>query len=831
MLTVMKLTIANINQKKSRSILIILSIILSVALMYTVLSLSSSTTRIFEHKVRKEVGSAKFMLLPSEDSGEQYIPELDFAGIEGMEYGVSLVSVYGYSEIEKDKVPIVFTGMTAEDYKKVYGLDIIQGNSEELSGNQAWIGEETASQYGVSLGSELVVTIGGVSNTFKISGVVEDKNNNLGYEPGSLELVTDRNTLISILGIEEKVSSYYVKYLPGTDSSSFLADLENEFSKIYVKDVTDMKELASMITMIVSCLLLMVMTVIIVSAFIIYSSFKIISLERMPLMGTLRSIGATRKTTVKILLFEGLFYGLTGGILGNGLGIAILSVTMEMMFRNFGYSSESISYVNINYLIIALIIALVLAVGSAMLPIIKTSKQSIRSIIFAEIHNEKHISLFKTLIGFILVAAGFLLFRIAPIKLQVIMDFLGILMVTVGCALLVPILSSILSKGISLLFRPFYKDSLGIVIANLKNDRTMMNNIMLLAMGLGVILMINNFSSAVGTSVGDLYSLDKSDAQVSTDMDKEFINKVSEVKGVEHVYTTKNIINVRANDGSITLNFVEGMDGKGYSEYALDEFGKYLTEDILDQFTSKRSALISRFTARKYNLDKGDKLEMDINGKTVSYEIIEIVPSLWNNGNMTFVYENFLEEDTGITTYQNMYLNFAETADMESVIQEIKELMPYGILPILTHEEMRSQNNKRNNGVIFMMKAISVIAMFIGVIGILNNFTISFMSRKKIIATMRSLGLSRKKTIRNMLFEAFICGTLGTICGLAMGTVLLGGVCYLLEALGIPSEFIFSNIKDYIFVLISGVTLSILSAILPAKSIVKENIVVGLRYE
>ncbi|HKL98555.1 MAG TPA: FtsX-like permease family protein [Mobilitalea sp.] len=831
MLTVMKLTIANIKQKKFRSILIIMSIILSVALMYTVLSLSSSITKIFEHKIKKEVGNAKFMLLPNEDSGEQYIPELDFTGIEGIEYGISLVSAYGYSEIDNDKVPIAFTGMIAEDYKNVYGLDILQGNSEELTGNQVWIGKETASKYGVSLGSELVVTIGGVSSTFQISGILEDENNNLGYEPGILELVTDRKTLSSTLGVEDKVSSYYVKYLPGTDSSSFHANLKNEFPEFYVKNVTDMKELASMITMIVSSLFLMVMAVIMVSAFIIYSSFKIISIERMPLMGTLRSIGATRKTTVRIMLSEGLFYGIIGGLLGNGLGIAILSVTMEMMFRNFGYSVENISYVNVNYLIVALIIAMILSVGSAMLPIIKTSKQSIRSIIFVEIHNKKNFSLYKTLTGFILVAAGFFMFRIAPIKLQVTIDFLGIIMVTVGCALLIPILSSILSKVISLLFRPFYKDSLGIVIANLKNDRTMMNNIMLLAMGLGVILMINSFSSAVSTSVGDLYSLNKSDAQVSSDMDKEFISKVSEVKGVEHVYVTKSILNVKANDGTITLNFLEGMDGKGYSEYAWDEFGKYLNEDILEEFTSKRSALISQYTARKYNLDKGDLLEIDINGKTVSYEIIEIVPSLWNNGNMTFVYESFLEEDTGNKNYQNMYLNFTEEADMKNVIQEIKELMPYGILPIQTHEEMRSENNQRNNGVIFMMKAISVIAMFIGVVGILNNFTISFLSRRKIIATLRSLGLSRKKTIRNMLFEAFVCGTLGTVCGLAMGTVLFKALGYLLEALGIPSEFVYSNINDYLFVLISGITLSLLSAILPAKSVVKENIVAGLRYE
>jgi ABC-type antimicrobial peptide transport system permease subunit len=39
------------------------------------------------------------------------------------------------------------------------------------------------------------------------------------------------------------------------------------------------------------------------------------------------------------------------------------------------------------------------------------------------------------------------------------------------------------------------------------------------------------------------------------------------------------------------------------------------------------------------------------------------------------------------------------------------------------------------------------------------------------------------------------------------------------------------SIKDYVFVLVCGITLSLVSAIIPAINIAKENIVAGLRYE
>ncbi len=832
MLTVLKLTMANIKQKKFRTILIILSIILSVALMYSVLSLSNSTTKILEQKVKKEVGSAELMLLPKENSGEQYISELDIEKLEGITYGIPLVAAFGYSEIKDDMVPISFTGMTAKDYDTIYDLEFVQKTSEDLTYNSVFIGKETAEVYDLTLGDELKVTISGVENSFPIIGIIEDQNNNLSYDVGKLELVIAKESISKLLGIDNKVNAYYLKSQEEYGKDTLLTELEAEFPMLEVNDVTDMKDYKQMISMIVVSLFLMASAVVMVSAFIIYSSFKIIAIERMPLMGTLRSIGATRKITVRTLLSEALFYGITGGVLGNALGIVILSVTMKMMFQNFGMTIEDISYFNTKYILVALFIGLTLAIGSAVVPIIKMSKRSIRSIIFSEIHTEKHISFYKTIFGIALIAIAFVIFNIAPVKWQLPLDITGSLLVTIGAALIIPLLSNIFAKILSLFLRPIYKEELGIVTTNIKNDRTMMNNIMLLAMGLGVILMVNNFSSTVGSAVTDVYGTGKCDALVfSSDLTDSFVEEVRGIDGVDHVYTTKQVSNLTANDGAINLVNIEGMDGRAYSEYAWDEFGKYMTDDILEQYKNERNILLSRFTARKYDLVVGDLLKIDFNGKIVNYKVIGIVPTIMNNGNVSFIYEKFLIEDSGVKNSQSMYLNIKDSADTKLVLQEIKELIPNSILPIQTLQEMQDQNMKSNNGLFFLMKSVSIIAMFIGIIGIFNNFTISFISRKKLIATMRSLGLSKKKTVQNMLLEAFFCGMLGTLSGLLLGTILFKAMGYTIEALGIPSDVLFYNVKEYIFVLISGIALSLVSAILPAISIVKENIVVGLRYE
>ncbi|HWT75722.1 MAG TPA: ABC transporter permease, partial [Mobilitalea sp.] len=279
MITVLKLTLANIGHKKFRTSLLILSIVLSVALMYTVLSLTNQTTDIFRQKIKKEVGNAQLMLLPKENSGEQYIDEMNFNQQKGMEYEIPLITAYGYSEINEDKQPVIFTGMSSEDFRTIYGLNYVEKNSEDIKENQVLIGEEAADVYQLSLGDQLDVSMNNQTYSFIISGIIEDHNNSLGYELGSLELVVAKDTLTNILGLEDKVNGYYIRTDAQTSIKELKFELENAYPELQVKDVTDMSDYRQMLQMIVTSLFLMVSAVVIVSAFIIYSSFKIIAIE------------------------------------------------------------------------------------------------------------------------------------------------------------------------------------------------------------------------------------------------------------------------------------------------------------------------------------------------------------------------------------------------------------------------------------------------------------------------------------------------------------------------------------------------------------------------
>lgn len=65
------------------------------------------------------------------------------------------------------------------------------------------------------------------------------------------------------------------------------------------------------------------------SIFIIYSSYNVIILERLPIIGIFRSIGAIQKAVTHILLLESQFYGCMGGLIGILVGIFVLKAILQ----------------------------------------------------------------------------------------------------------------------------------------------------------------------------------------------------------------------------------------------------------------------------------------------------------------------------------------------------------------------------------------------------------------------------------------------------------------------------------------------------------------------
>jgi putative ABC transport system permease protein len=73
-----------------------------------------------------------------------------------------------------------------------------------------------------------------------------------------------------------------------------------------------------------------------------------------------------------------------------------------------------------------------------------------------------------------------------------------------------------------------------------------------------------------------------------------------------------------------------------------------------------------------------------------------------------------------------------------------------------------------------MADQISLLAVFIGAVGMLNTMLMSVLERTREIGVLRSLGWRRRRVLGMILKESLVLGTVGGVCGIPLGLGLGG---------------------------------------------------------
>ena len=110
------------------------------------------------------------------------------------------------------------------------------------------------------------------------------------------------------------------------------------------------------------------------------------------------------------------------------------------------------------------------------------------------------------------------------------------------------------------------------------------------------------------------------------------------------------------------------------------------------------------------------------------------------------------------------------------------------------------------------------IALFVGSFVIANTLAITVAQRIRELATLRTLGASRRQVLGSVLLEAVVIGLIGSIVGLFLGLVLAVGLKELLNATGLelPSSGIVFSTRTIVVSLGVGVLIAVLASLRPA---------------
>ena len=114
--------------------------------------------------------------------------------------------------------------------------------------------------------------------------------------------------------------------------------------------------------------------------------------------------------------------------------------------------------------------------------------------------------------------------------------------------------------------------------------------------------------------------------------------------------------------------------------------------------------------------------------------------------------------------------------------------------------------------------AFGAIALFVGAFVIANSLSITIRQRTRELATLRTLGASRRQVRFSIVVEGFAIGTLASVVGIAVGLGLGVGLFKLFDAVGftLPNNGLVLHTRTVIVALVVGILVTVLASLRPA---------------
>lgn len=824
---VLRLLVKNIFDKKLRTFLIVFSILLSTTLFFCSMTIGGTLVNIYTDQIKKQIGTADIVVAEGERPEYKYFsmePAMTIA--DKVEYIIDGVIGHGY-----------YNGNAGEKTVDLYGIDLndlqtfnpiqyaVNHKDEAFEGNKVIISSPFSEETGLSLGDEVTFKIEDKQYTFDVYAI--------SYPVGpftndtqSLQAVMPKDTYASIVNAKnDDVRIICMKLKNIDDKEVIIRELSGLYPNNSVREAISQRELDQRVGTLSVSFIIIAVVVFLLSAFIILSSFQVIVLERLPLLGTFRSIGVTKSMTNGIMLLESVLYSIFGGALGCLGGVGILYYLSRMMSPAWLEVKAEFTPVHI---IVAFASAIVLSLAASIAPIIKASKISIKDIVLNSFSAARPKNRHKFFLGILLVMLRIILPVVVPYQMGMMVNTLCLVITVIGVVLLTPYL---LEAGVSLFekINPLVFGNEGAIAAmNLRRNKSMLGSVTLLTIGIASLLMINVVTSSVLNGMAGVFTdISAFHVYTSPNQRNDTLEKdLYSILQITAVYSFYTALGVFVPDKNDEISVIEDIDPEKYLNHMNITFDD--GKNTLKELEDGRNILVSSVVRNKMDLKEGDTLTLNMEAGNIDYTIIGFFDSTIYGSNYAMVSAQNLKEDMQMEHYSFMYIKC--TGSAIDVAEQIKQRFPDRFKDVYTIEEL-IENDRKNNGMVFyLLNAFSILSMLIGIFGVVNNLIVNFMERRRWIAMMKSIGMSKGQIIKMIFVESLTGGVIGGIIGVLTGLSMILLIPNIMLSMGLVYTIKYSLPLLLMYLFIS-VLIMIVASISPAIKSSKLNVIEAIKYE
>ncbi|MEG1312411.1 MAG: FtsX-like permease family protein [Romboutsia sp.] len=185
----------------------------------------------------------------------------------------------------------------------------------------------------------------------------------------------------------------------------------------------------------------------------------------------------------------------------------------------------------------------------------------------------------------------------------------------------------------------------------------------------------------------------------------------------------------------------------------------------------------------------------------------------------------YLEKITKTNTYDLLYANMEEGADHKVINKELGKIGSKnpGTVTIDTIED-KEINQKMSQKTIMYSYGVILIIFIISGFNIVNNVSYNITSRTNEFGMLRAIGITNEDFKNMIIYEGILYGIISSVIVLVIGILIQVRIynTFGYEAYGF--EFVIAY-KDYILITITNIVIGLLSTYFPARKIKESNIV------
>jgi putative ABC transport system permease protein len=157
----------------------------------------------------------------------------------------------------------------------------------------------------------------------------------------------------------------------------------------------------------------------------------------------------------------------------------------------------------------------------------------------------------------------------------------------------------------------------------------------------------------------------------------------------------------------------------------------------------------------------------------------------------------------------------------QELVRTLQPLVPAGAEVATGAAKVKAEAKGSDKQVAIFQKlllAFGGIALFVGAFVIFNTFSITIAQRTRELATLRTLGASRRQVLASVIAESIAIGVLGSVIGLFLGLGLDRGLAALSAAAGneLPDSGAVLATRTVVVCLLAGVLITLVAGLFPA---------------